>query len=64
MQFYQLFGQPPILEPNEPSIFIINANGRLGNHLMAFATIMTLAKTLNIREVELSLCQKILEFEN
>ena len=37
------------LTPEEPSIFVINAEGRLGNHLMAFAIVMTLAKTLNIR---------------
>ena len=37
------------LQPEEPSIFVINAAGRLGNHLMAFAIVMTLAKTLKIR---------------
>ena len=37
------------LQPEEPSIFVINAAGRLGNHLMAFAIILTLAKTLKIR---------------
>ena len=32
------FCEPPRpLEPHEPSIFIIHAAGRLGNHLMAFA---------------------------
>ena len=40
---------PRPLEPHEPSIFIIHAAGRLGNHLMAFAIVMTLAKTLKIR---------------
>ena len=40
---------PRPLEPHEPSIFIIKAAGRLGNHLMAFAIVMTLAKTLKIR---------------
>jgi hypothetical protein len=37
------------LEPSEPSIFVIEAKGRLGNHLMAFAIMITLAKTLKIR---------------
>ena len=38
-----------ILDRNEPSIFILHAEGRLGNHLMAFAIVMALAKSLNIR---------------
>ena len=38
-----------ILDRNEPSIIILHAEGRLGNHLMAFAIVMALAKSLNIR---------------
>ena len=38
-----------ILDRNDPSIFILHAEGRLGNHLMAFAIVMALAKSLNIR---------------
>ena len=37
------------LGQNDASIFIINAEGRLGNHLMAFAIILALAKSLHIR---------------
>ena len=37
------------LDSNEPSIFILHAEGRLGNHLMAFAIVMALAKSLKIR---------------
>ena len=34
---------------NEPSIFVIHADGRLGNHLMAFGIVLALGKHLNIR---------------
>ena len=37
------------INSDEPSIFIAHAQGRLGNHLMAFAIILALAKTLNIK---------------
>ena len=37
------------LGPDEPSIFVAHAAGRLGNHLMAFAIVLALAKDLNIK---------------
>ena len=35
--------------PESPSMFIIEARGRLGNHLMAFTTIMALQKAIGIQ---------------
>ena len=37
------------LGPKDPSWFVIVAQGRLGNHLVAYSVIKTLAKTLHIR---------------
>jgi hypothetical protein len=49
-----------ILDRNEPSIFILHAEGRLGNHLMAFAIVMALAKSLNIRyDISILTCMAI-----
>ena len=49
-----------ILDRNEPSIFILHAEGRLGNHLMAFAIVMALAKSLNIRyDISIPTCMVI-----
>ena len=39
------------LDPNQPSVFILHASGRLGNHLMAFAIVLALAKSLKIRSL-------------
>ena len=49
-----------ILDRNEPSIIILHAEGRLGNHLMAFAIVMALAKSLNIRyDISIPTCMSI-----
>ena len=37
------------LDPKQPSIFVIHASGRLGNHLMAFAIVLALAKAIHIK---------------
>lgn len=37
------------LKKEDPSIFIINAAGRLGNHLMAFGIVMALGKSLKVQ---------------
>ena len=34
--------------PDSPSLFVVNAQGRLGNHLMAYAIVHALAFKLDI----------------
>lgn len=38
-----------VVKENDPSVFVIYAAGRLGNHLMAFSAVLALGKMLNIR---------------
>ncbi len=43
------FDKKSLFANDSRSVFVIEANGRLGNHLIAYTLVQALAKTLDVR---------------